>query len=157
MALAIMIVHIPRWIDRVLVVRRQGGLDQRMRPVRARVENADGGRIARRPPKPIGYPLLLALADAGLDDAEWKAISAILESFLVRRAVCNLGTKNYNRIFLGLTRALRKEGFSADKLKAALLMQGGESGVWPDDATFKEAWLHKPLYGPLNSPKLVHL
>lgn len=103
------------------------------------------------------YPLLLALADAELDDAEWRAISAVLESYLLRRAVCNLGTKNYNRIFLGLTRALRKEGFSAEKLKAALLAQSGESGVWPDDAIFKEAWLHKPLYGPLNSPKLVHL
>lgn len=103
------------------------------------------------------YPLLLALTDAGLDDTEWNAISAVLESYLLRRAVCNLGTKNYNRIFLSLTRSLRKEGFSADKLKAALLAQGGESGVWPDDATFKEAWLNKPLYGPLNSPKLVHL
>lgn len=103
------------------------------------------------------YPLLLALADAGLDDDEWKDISSVLESYLLRRAVCNLGTKNYNRIFLGLTRSLRKEGFSADNLKASLLMQTGDSGVWPDDATFKEAWLHKPLYGPLNSPKLVHL
>ncbi len=103
------------------------------------------------------YPLLLALADAGLDDVEWKAVSSVLESYLLRRAVCNLGTKNYNRIFLSLTRALSKEGFSADKLKTALLMQSGESGVWPDDATFKEAWLNRPLYGPLNSPKLVHL
>lgn len=103
------------------------------------------------------YPLLLALLDAGLDDAEWREIGVILESYLLRRAVCNLGTKNYNRIFLNLTRNLRKDGFSAARLRALLLAQTGESGVWPDDATFKEAWLHKPLYGPLNSPKLVHL
>jgi Protein of unknown function (DUF1524)/Protein of unknown function DUF262 len=32
-----------------------------------------------------------------------------------------------------------------------------DSGLWPDDAAFREAWLHKPLYGPLNSTKLVHL
>jgi hypothetical protein len=30
-------------------------------------------------------------------------------------------------------------------------------GVWPDDAAFGEAWLHKPLYGPMSSSKLVHL
>ena len=37
------------------------------------------------------------------------------------------------------------------------MAQTGESGLWPDDATFREAWLHEPVYGPLNSPKLVHL
>lgn len=103
------------------------------------------------------YPLLLALTDAGLGNDEWHAISAILESYLLRRAVCNLGTKNYNRIFLSLARSLRREGFTAANLKALLFSQTGESGLWPDDVTFREAWLHKPLYGPLNSPKLVHL
>ncbi|WGJ16371.1 DUF262 domain-containing protein [Methylocapsa sp. D3K7] len=103
------------------------------------------------------YPLLLALMDVDLDDAEWTEISHILESYLLRRAVCNLGTKNYNRIFLSLTRSLRKDGYNAASLKQLLLAQTGESGVWPDNAAFREAWLHKPLYGPLNSPKLVYL
>jgi uncharacterized protein with ParB-like and HNH nuclease domain len=103
------------------------------------------------------YPLLLAIMDAQLSDTEWVEISYILESYLLRRAVCDLGTKNYNRIFLSLTRNQRKDGFSAARLKSLLLEQSGESGVWPDDATFREAWLNKPLYGPLNSPKLVHL
>ena len=103
------------------------------------------------------YPLLLALLDAQLSDEEWKATTTILESYLLRRAICNLGTKNYNRIFLGLTRNLRKEGFSSVNLKQLLLTQTGESGSWPDDATFKESWLHKPLYGPLNNPRLVYL
>jgi hypothetical protein len=38
-----------------------------------------------------------------------------------------------------------------------LIAQTGESGVWPDDAAFRESWLFKPLFGPLNNPKLVHL
>jgi hypothetical protein len=103
------------------------------------------------------YPLLLALMESNLNEDAWHQISDILESFFLRRAVCDLGTKNYNRIFLSLTRNLRKEGFSAEGLRSALLGQTGESSMWPDDATFREAWLHKPLYGPLNSPKLVHL
>lgn len=103
------------------------------------------------------YPLLLTLMDADFNDAGWREVSRILESYLLRRAVCNLGTKNYNRIFLALARNLRKDGFSATSLKELLHAQTGESGLWPDDATFREAWLHKPLYGPLNSPKLAHL
>jgi hypothetical protein len=101
--------------------------------------------------------LLLAMLDARLPDPEWREVSGILESYLVRRAVCELGTKNYNRIFLSATRTLRKEGFSAAGLKKLLLAQTGESSVWPDDALFHESWLHQPLYGPLNSPKLVHI
>jgi uncharacterized protein with ParB-like and HNH nuclease domain len=103
------------------------------------------------------YPLLLALMEADTEDAEWLAISNILESYLLRRAVCNLGTKNYNRIFLSLTRNLRGSGRGAARLRELLLQQTGDSGVWPDDASFREAWLRKPLYGPLNNPKLVHL
>jgi hypothetical protein len=103
------------------------------------------------------YPLLLALMEANLDDNEWAEISQIVESYLLRRAVCNLGTKNYNRVFLSLTRSLRKDGFHAANLKQLLLLQTGESNVWPDDASFREAWLYKQLYGPLNNPKLVHI
>lgn len=103
------------------------------------------------------YPLLLAILDADLGDAELTALSLVLESYFLRRAVCNLGTKNYNRICLTLTRSLRRDGFSAARLRELLIAQTGESGVWPDDAAFRESWLFKPLFGPLNNPKLVHL
>ena len=103
------------------------------------------------------YPLLLAVLDAGLDDGELTAISLVLESYFLRRAVCNLGTKNYNRIFLTLTKNLRNHGFGAVRLRELLIAQTGESGIWPDDATFREAWLSKELFGPLNNPKLVYL
>jgi hypothetical protein len=103
------------------------------------------------------YPLLLAMFDAKVDEHEWRAISQILESYLLRRAVCNLGTKNYNRIFLTLTRNLRVGGFNAAALTKQLLALTGESGEWPDDAKFSEAWINRPMYGPLNNPKLTHL
>jgi hypothetical protein len=103
------------------------------------------------------YPLLLAMMECKLNDSEWEEISNVLESYLLRRAVCDLGTKNYNRVFLSLTRNLQKSEFSGERLRALLLALTGESVVWPDDAMFRESWLRKPLYGPLNSPKLVHL
>jgi hypothetical protein len=55
-------------------------------------------------------------------------MSRILESYLLRRAVCNLGTKNYNGIFLGLARNLRKEGFSVAWLKELLHAQTAGEG-----------------------------
>ncbi len=103
------------------------------------------------------YPLLLAVLDAGLVDEELKAISLVLESYFIRRAVCNLGTKNYNRIFLNLTKNLRKDEFSAARIRDLLSAQSGESVVWPDDSTFRGAWLENQIGKQLNNPKLVHI
>lgn len=103
------------------------------------------------------YPLLLAIMDAGIPAEEWKEISGVLESYLLRRAVCDLTTKNYNRIFLTLTRKTRNDGISASAIRGTLLEQSGESAAWPDDAKFREAWLTRPTYWTLSSGKLVHL
>jgi hypothetical protein len=103
------------------------------------------------------YPMLLALLDAELPDSEWDQTSTVLESYLLRRAVCGLTTKNYNRIFLGLTRALRNQGTSAERVRAQLAALNGESTVWPDDEAFEEAWHTRHAYQTLQNPKIVHL
>jgi hypothetical protein len=102
------------------------------------------------------YPLLLALLEAKLGTDDWASVSSILESYLFRRSICNLNTKNYNRIFLSLTRSLRRDGFSPVRLRELLLEQTGDSGIWPDDAIFRHAWLHESQYGPQSNAKLVH-
>jgi hypothetical protein len=103
------------------------------------------------------YPLLLATLEAEVPEEQLAEISTVLESYLFRRAVCDMTTKNYNKIFLTLTMKLRRDGFDGKSLKKLLLEQTGDSGAWPDDATFREAWLQTPLYRILNNPKLVHL
>lgn len=103
------------------------------------------------------YPLLLAMLDAQIDEAQWQAISKILESYLLRRAVCGLTTKNYNRVFLTLTRNLRRDGVTAENLGKQLAAQTGDSAEWPSDAAFGEAWRTKHVYQALNNPKVVHV
>jgi len=103
------------------------------------------------------YPLLLFLLDNNLSDVEWKSISTILESYLVRRAVCGLTTKNYNKIFLSITRALHRGGASADNLKQHLAGLVGESTEWPADQAYSYAWLNNHVYHLLNNPKVVHI
>jgi uncharacterized protein with ParB-like and HNH nuclease domain len=103
------------------------------------------------------YPLLLTFLDAKITEAQWQAVSMTLESYLLRRAVCGYTTKSYNRIFLTLTRALRRDGVTPENLVAQLLTQTGESSEWPSDATFSEAWRTKHAYQILNNPKVVHI
>lgn len=103
------------------------------------------------------YPLLLHLLDEGLPDSEWEEISTALESYLLRRAVCGLTTKNYNRVFLGLTKTLRKDGTSAARIYQALSDNKGDSTEWPRDEAFRAAWNTGGAYQILQSGRLVHL
>ena len=103
------------------------------------------------------YPLLLTMLDAGMDEMQWSAVSTMLESYLLRRAVCGLTTKNYNRVFLGLTRTLRREGATPENLEKLLREQSGDSTEWPSDEKFGEAWRTQHAYQLLNNPKIVHV
>lgn len=103
------------------------------------------------------YPLLLALLDANIDEGEWKKIGVSLESYILRRAVCGLTTKNYNRTFLYLTRNLRRDGLTHQNLVKQLSEQTGDSAEWPTDETFAEAWRTRHVYQTLNNPKVIHI
>ncbi|WP_287182521.1 DUF262 domain-containing protein [Mesorhizobium sp.] len=104
-----------------------------------------------------GYPFLLSLLEAEVANEEWLAISDVLQSYLLRRAVCALGTKNYNKIFLSLTRNLRRDGFTAVNVRNQLLAQTGDSSEWPDDTRFRESWLNAPIYNQQGNSRLVYL
>jgi hypothetical protein len=78
---------------------------------------------------------------------ELRRILIDLESFLVRRMVCQLTTKGYNRLFLDLLSKLVQEGsFTSDAIRNFLTRQDAESTRWPSDKEFQQAWLAMPAY-----------
>ena len=97
------------------------------------------------------------MLDVGISDEDWLTVSNILESYLLRRSVCGLTTKNYNRMFLAITRTLRRDGVSPENLKNHLLAQSGESVEWPTDDAFAEAWRTSYAYRILDNRKIVHI
>lgn len=107
----------------------------------------------------ILYPFLLGLyhklGNKDRNQEEKIGIFIDLESYLVRRIVCGLTAKNYNRIFLNLLTFLKKEGnFTQEALRAFLLKQKGDSGRWPNDEEFKNAWIDTPIYKRISRPRL---
>jgi hypothetical protein len=83
-------------------------------------------------------------------DAELESILVVLESFLVRRMVCGLTPKNYNRLFLDLVRHIEKSGeFSAANVSEFLLRATGDSGRWPNNEEFRQVWMNAPFYRSL--------
>ncbi|MFJ5457000.1 DUF262 domain-containing protein [Pectobacterium sp. CHL-2024] len=104
------------------------------------------------------YPLILFLCcEVELEGESLVQALAILESFLIRRAVCCLTTKNYNRLFLQLVETLRGKGDVVEALRTALLHGSGDAVVWPDDVSFKQSWRNRPLYSDLTSSRVQYI
>jgi hypothetical protein len=103
------------------------------------------------------YPLLLFMLDANMSQGEWNQVSALLESYLLRRAVLGWSTKAYNRIFLNIVKTLRKSAPTAANLRTALSDLTGESSGWPTDAEFLAGWGSRDAYHDLTNAKLVHI
>lgn len=102
-------------------------------------------------------PLLLFVLGAQLPDEELQEIGAHLESYILRRAVCGFTNKNYNRIFLALTRHLASVGTSSERVDHYLSTLTGESSVWPSDVEFRLAWQTNHAYQVMNPARIVHI
>lgn len=103
------------------------------------------------------YPMLLSLLEAGITEEEQSMISTHLESYLLRRAVCGLTSKNYNRVFLALNKYLQGAGMSSETFTGYLLSLSGESSFWPSDDAFGEAWQTNSLYHLMSSARIGHI
>lgn len=103
------------------------------------------------------FPLLLEVPkqfNNAKERADLLQIINDLESFFVRRAVCELTTKNYNRLFVELIKSTRAKGdFSAAAIRDFLLGQAVDGSRWPDDEEFNTAWLAINFYRRLKKSK----
>jgi uncharacterized protein DUF262/uncharacterized protein DUF1524 len=102
-------------------------------------------------------PLILFVElDAGVSEPEVGTCLAILESFLVRRAITGDDTKEYNKFFVELIGVLR--AVSPQEVPKALtkklLEGGGSTRRWPTDAELLESAIGGPLYRTLKTPAL---
>jgi hypothetical protein len=96
------------------------------------------------------FPLVMRIwATEAMSDVEKASCLRMLLSFIVRRAVCGLTTKNYNKFFLMVVDHLDKTGWSAAVLAAFLLNQKQESGRIPRDEELEQKWSSSPAYREL--------
>ena len=97
------------------------------------------------------FPLLLIVFDKLCKPEHEKQRRSILndlESFLVRRMICELGTKNYNNLFLEAVKQLKdcESNELGSKIREFLITQTRDIARWPDDKEFFEAWQRIEAY-----------
>ncbi|MFT5797449.1 MAG: hypothetical protein ACI84R_001509 [Candidatus Azotimanducaceae bacterium] len=99
------------------------------------------------------HPLLLFLLSIegqGISAEELEECIVDLESFMVRRFICDLTPKNYNRFFLSVLTKAKKAHKDASSIHVAihdeLTKSNLDTNLWPDDKKFKKGWMEKQLY-----------
>jgi len=104
-------------------------------------------------------PLLLLVCSASADqlapDRRLRSLKTI-ESFLVRRMICRLTAKDYNRLFLELAEVIQRRGleFADEIVNEFLKNQTADSREWPTDVTLKDAIVQLPIYRLLTRNRL---
>jgi len=101
-------------------------------------------------------PVVLFLGERlGTESNEFLESLQVLESYVVRRAVCGLTTKAYNRVFPSLVKKLSgmEKPTSVAVAQHLIGLSGGPTQNWPDDVEFGKAWLTGSTYKVLRSAK----
>lgn len=82
----------------------------------------------------------------------------VLESYILRRDICGLTTKNYNRFFVAIIPRLRAhEGDKVDELIAYLSSRTADLDRWPDDDEWRRSWLFREQYRTARQPRLRYV
>jgi hypothetical protein len=82
-----------------------------------------------------------------------RAVVAI-ESWLVRRMLCRLTTKNYNRVARALLDRIGSGSFTSHDVTGFLSGLQGESQVWPDDEMLLANLASQPYYTAITRARL---
>ncbi len=86
------------------------------------------------------YPLVLYIYRHVKDQTQRNQMLAVLESYLVRRAICKRTTKNYNNLFIHIISLLEdKKQVSKDPLLNLLLDFKVDTNLFPDDKELESA------------------
>jgi Protein of unknown function (DUF1524) len=100
------------------------------------------------------HALALRIASSASSSDDKSRMYDDIRSYFLRRAICGLTTKNYNKIFMQLLRKLAATELTPNSLRAALASLEGSASRWPRNDEFKNCWLNDPAYpGRLNAPR----
>lgn len=116
------------------------------------------GRMADAFDVSTAMPLVIYLAtEISMATRLTEALDA-LESYILRRDICGLTTKNYNRFFVSLITKLREcEANQTDELISYLSSRTTDLDRWPDDAEWKRSWVAREQYRTARQPRLRYI
>lgn len=103
------------------------------------------------------HPLILAINAKEIEDDEKTSLFKLIESYVVRREICGLTTKNYNKVVIGLVKQVREGVDPAAALASHLAELTGDASRMPTDLEIAEAIAQRRAYGFTPTPRLRYI
>ena len=105
------------------------------------------------------YPIVFQVMNSNLDNSEKNTLLNLLYSYVVRRKVCGLTGKSYNKVFQSLANHFLNEKSppSVAAFKDFFESRKRETVVFPDDDAFRKGILTTPIYQELNGEQIRDL
>jgi hypothetical protein len=103
-------------------------------------------------------PLALLLARSDAEQARVDKAFEVLESYLARRTIAGLTTKQYTNLTGEWLKAIKRLPEKPDEaLVGALLRSQADRTRWPSDDEIRDQLAERPLYGFIGQAKIVAL
>lgn len=103
------------------------------------------------------HPLVLWTAVQDIDQARKNEIYRLIESYMVRRDLCDLGNRNYNKVVVGVLKEMHQASDPLDAFVGYLTGLTGEASRFPNDTEVVGKLPAKPLYQLMGSKKLRYI
>ncbi|WP_428224841.1 DUF262 domain-containing protein [Flavobacterium sp.] len=93
------------------------------------------------------FPLVLYIYKSVADETEREQCLELLESYLVRRNICRLTTKNYNNLFISIIKSIKETSETTifEALKNTLHSYKEDTNRFPEDTDVKNAFANSIL------------
>ncbi|MCK9249467.1 MAG: DUF4268 domain-containing protein [Solirubrobacteraceae bacterium] len=102
------------------------------------------------------HPVALLLFRSGIDPTRRERALRAIESYLLRRMLRYLSTKNYSQLAARLISAANGDLARVDeRIVDELLQSQADTSRWPTDDELREHLLHQPVYGWVKQSRVV--
>ena len=103
------------------------------------------------------FPVAIQIGGSKLPKKEKMHLSRLIYSFLARRAMCGLTTKNLNQVFQSIAGLFLRKGPSLEAFRAYFREQKGDSVRFPRNNEFRQGILEKNAYSIAPRTRLVDI
>ena len=103
------------------------------------------------------HPLILWVESQSFDDENKTKFYEICESYIVRREICDLSIKNYNRVVAGIIRNGKSTSDLVSPAIQYLSKLDGEASRIPKDGEFENSFVHSCSLSPGREKRIEYI
>lgn len=100
------------------------------------------------------HPLVLWIGKQHISDEAKSQAYKCIEDYILRRNICDLNPKNYNKVVPTLLRSIQGTDDIIQSLQSQMSGMEGETSRMPNNGDLRRAILQQPVYQNLGSKKL---